>query len=272
MKIKVSFFSKTLWRQYLTSVSVISVFASLLFVAIQVHDKYKPYVLSGIVVALILGYIIAWIIANATTSKRMSINGSPLEVKIGDIFQEGELRAINFNEYFDTIVDDVLIAKKSLNGIYLNNYANDIKTLDLRIENDNHLAEMRASKNDARKIGKKQRYSLGSTYVDGDYLLVAFSKFDDNNMAHLTMRDYINCLMTFWDEVNRVYASRSLAIPLMGAGITRFDDAAVSEQELLELLIWSFKVSRVKFKHPAKVTIVIHKNSKDKINFYELKI
>lgn len=57
----------------------------------------------------------------------------------------------------------------------------------------------------------------------------------------------------------------------MGAGITRFKDANVSEQELLELLIWSFKVSRVKFRHPAKVTIVVHKSLKDKINFYELK-
>lgn len=85
------------------------------------------------------------------------------------------------------------------------------------------------------------------------------------------MRDYINCLMTFWEEVDRVYASKSVAMPLMGAGITRFKDVDVSEQELLELLIWSFRVSRVKFRHPAKVTIVIHESMKDKINFYELK-
>ena len=57
----------------------------------------------------------------------------------------------------------------------------------------------------------------------------------------------------------------------MGSGITRFRDIQVSEQELLEILIWSFKVSRVKFRYPAKVTIVVHESIKDKINFYELK-
>lgn len=77
--------------------------------------------------------------------------------------------------------------------------------------------------------------------------------------------------MTFWEEVDRVYAGKSVAVPLMGSGITRFKDAQVSEQELLEILIWSFKVSRVKFRYPAKVTIVIHKSMKDKINFYNLK-
>lgn len=200
----------------------------------------------------------------------MNIDGSPLEVKVGDIFQQGELRVINFNEYFDTIADDKLIAKTSLNGIFLEKHVQDVAALDKAIEDDSHLAEMRAGDNANRPTGKKIRYELGSIHVSGDSLLVAFSKFNKDNMAQLSMREYVNCLMTFWNEVDRVYAGRSIAIPLMGAGITRFKDANVSEQELLSLLIWSFKVSRVKFKHPAKVTIVIHESVKDKINFYEL--
>lgn len=271
MKIKVSLFSKILWKRYLVLVSGISVFASLFFVAVNVPDDSKLWVLSGIAAALILSYVALWVMANKTTSKKLNINGSPLEIKIGDIFEEGELRIINFNEYFDTIADDALISKASLNGKYLEYQVTDITALDKAITDDDHLEEMKVGENTTRKTGKKIHYKLGSIHVANDYLLVAFSKFDKDNKAYLFMRDYINCLMTFWEEVDRVYASKSVAMPLMGAGITRFKDADVSEQELLDLLIWSFKVSRVKFRHPAKVTIIIHESMKDKINFYELR-
>lgn len=86
------------------------------------------------------------------------------------------------------------------------------------------------------------------------------------------MTDYINCLLNFWNEVDIVYANRSVIIPLLGTGITRLRDYdTMSEQEKLELLLWSFKVSRIKFTYPAKVTIVIHESLKDRINFYKLK-
>ncbi len=271
MKIKVSFFSRILWKRYLVLVSGVSVFASLFFVAVNVPDNYKFLVFVGIAAALFASYVVLWIIANKTTSKKLDIDGSPLEVKIGDIFEEGELRVINFNEYFDTLVDDKLIAKSSLNGKYIEKCVADVAVLDKAITDDPHLVEMKVNEHNNRKSGKKIQYKLGSIYVNDSYLLVAFSKFDKDNKAHLSMRDFINCLMTFWEEVDRVYASKSVAIPLMGAGITRFKDAKVSEQELLELLIWSFKVSRVKVRHPAKVTIVIHESMQDKINFYELK-
>lgn len=269
MKIKVSFLSGTLWRKYLAFVSGVSIIASFFFVAVEVSDQYKVCVLIAILLSLLLVYFIMWVLANKTVSKKMNINGSPLEVKVGDIFEEGELRVINFNEYFDTIVDDKLIAKTSLNGMFLETYISDITALDTAIEQDSHLA--RGEGNASRKSGKKIRYKLGSIHVAGDNLLVTFSKFDKDNKANLSMREYINCLMTFWDEIDRVFAGKSVSMPLMGAGMTRFKGADVSEQELLDLLIWSFKVSRVKFKYPAKVTIVIHESAKDKINFYELK-
>ena len=69
-----------------------------------------------------------------------------------------------------------------------------------------------------------------------------------------------------------MYAGRSVSIPLLGSGITRFKEYnMISDQELLEMLIWSFKVSRIKFTYPSQVSIIIHNSKKDKINFYKLK-
>ena len=85
------------------------------------------------------------------------------------------------------------------------------------------------------------------------------------------MKDYIDFLIKFWDEIDIIYNGESVSIPLMGSGITRFKEYSLSDQELLELLIWSFKISRNKFTYPSKVSIIIHSSKIDKINLYKLK-
>lgn len=86
------------------------------------------------------------------------------------------------------------------------------------------------------------------------------------------MQDYIDFLMNFWEEIDRVYAGKSISIPLLGGGITRFkENISISDQEFLEILIWSFKISRIKIKYPSKIYIIIYKDNIDKINFYKLK-
>lgn len=121
-----------------------------------------------------------------------------------------------------------------------------------------------------RSMGKNIKYRLGSVYLHGEYMLTAFSHFDSQNRAYLSQKEYVSCMLNFWDEVDQLYAGRSVSVPLMGSGITRFRDADVQPQELLKILIWSYKISRVKFKHPANVTIIIHSSMADKINLYEL--
>lgn len=108
--------------------------------------------------------------------------------------------------------------------------------------------------------------------VVGNYLLVAFSHFDKDNKAYLEINDYISCLLNFWNEVDRVYAGKTVVLPLLGLGITRFKGYdGISDQELLKLIIWTFKVSRIKFTYPAKAKIVIFDRKKDKINLLSLK-
>lgn len=119
--------------------------------------------------------------------------------------------------------------------------------------------------------GKTTSYNLGSIYKDDDYFLVAFSKFNEKNEANLKLSEYANCLINFWDEVNTLYNQQTVVLPLLGSGITRHSDFEAKDQELLEVLIWTFKISKVKFKEPSKVKVVIHESQKGNINFYQLK-
>ena len=62
-----------------------------------------------------------WIYANKRNSISLTINNSTVEVKFGDLFsEESDWKSIAFNEYYDTIVDDEIIAQSTLNGIFIN--------------------------------------------------------------------------------------------------------------------------------------------------------
>ena len=273
MKVKVSLFSKQLLNDYLPVFSVISMIASILSLVYSIPETCKIYAAIIVVIILVVIYIVMWVYANQLKSIVLTINNSKVIVKVGDIFQEQGLRVIAFNEYFDTLVNERIISSSSLNGQFIQKYVEDVTRLDNAICESEHLSnpDRMLENNTMRREGKTQKYKLGSVCEYDGYLLTAFTKFDNDNRAYLSMVDYINCLLNFWNEVDIVFADRSVVVPLLGTGITRFREYTMSEQEKLELLLWSFKVSRIKFTYPAETTIVIHESIQDKINFYALK-
>ena len=105
------------------------------------------------------------------------------------------------------------------------------------------------------------------------FLLTSFTKFDDDNKANLDLKEYLLFLMNFWDNLTKVYAGRSVTITLFGSSnLTQFNDANnISDQDLIEIIIWTFKVSKIKFKYPTKITLVLTDDLLKKINLYEVK-
>ncbi|MCL1998791.1 MAG: DUF6430 domain-containing protein [Turicibacter sp.] len=199
---------------------------------------------------------------------------NPKNQHFGDIFAEqADLKVIAFNEYFDTLVDNNIISTVSLNGQFIEKFYRDkIDELNALISADMHLSDAYLSENSSRSQGKKTRYKLGTICVANDYLLTALSRFDENNKAYLEINDYINCLLNFWSEVDRVYAGRTVALPVLGSGITRFKGYEnITDQELLELIAWTFKINRIKFTYPSKAKIVVYEKKSDRINLLSLK-
>jgi hypothetical protein len=126
--------------------------------------------------------------------------------------------------------------------------------------------------NDARQHGKQTRYQIGTTCEFGDYLLTAFSKFDSANQAFLTMPEYLEFLINFWDNVNKVYAQRSVAVPVFGSGLTRIKGhKTISDEDFLKIMLWTFRISEMRFKYPARLTVVIHKDKIGAINLLDIK-
>jgi hypothetical protein len=272
MKLKIKMLDRVLIKDFLYILSSASVIFSFFSIIINIQDKYKVIVGVVMVVVLLIIYFFMWIRANQLTNVELNIDNSKVIVKIGDIFDEQGYKVIAFNEYFDTIVDNKIISENTLNGIYLKKLVTNIDELNSQMEIDQSMKEKIENTNENRLRGKKKRYKLGTIFKNDEFLLTAFSKFDNDNRAFLYMNDYISFLLNFWNEIDIVYSGKSVSIPLMGSGITRFKEYNnITDQELLELLLWSFKISRIKFAYPSTVKIIIHETKKDKINFFKLK-
>ena len=57
---------------------------------------------------------------------KTKVNGKPVSIIVGDLFKQEGFKVIPFNERFDTKVDDVIIAHRTLNGIMIDNLSSQI--------------------------------------------------------------------------------------------------------------------------------------------------
>ena len=99
-------------------------------------------------------------------------------------------------------------------------------------------------------------------------MLLAFSHFK-NNQAKLSHLEYELCLRNMWHEISRVYANQPISIPLLGSGITRFEDISeVNETHLLQSILVSLKNSTAQINQP--ITIILTKETINRINLYDI--
>ena len=266
---KVGLFSK---KVRVDTAKIVSIIAGVLttilaFVELCICVKY----IIGIVFLLcaIIIYLVVWYKANTKTTLSLKIRNTNVKIKFGNILNESGKKVINFNEYFDTQVNDVIIAADTLNGKIVKKLGANY--IDSIISENKHLQECIIKQNCKRKQGgKTTKYKLGTICPCGDFFLVAFSQFDENDRAFHTLDSYVSCLMNMWNELDICYAQKPVVTSLPGSGITRFKDDKITPQELLEIFIWTFKKSKVDFRRHSSLTIILPEDIRDEINLYEL--
>ncbi|MDR0979022.1 MAG: DUF6430 domain-containing protein [Lachnospiraceae bacterium] len=271
-KQKLSFFNKKVLKSSLAIISAYFTIATIVLTFLGDYiGKAKLWIFIGVVIISLLTYIIVYLIANHLSHIDLTINNSTVSIYFGDIFKETDNVIVPFNEYFDTTMDENVISPNTLHGKYLRTL-NSTDTLDDEIEQSENLKDRIVNTN-KKRIGLKQiRYRLGTILPRKKYFLLAFSKFDDENKAYLHQNEYVECLLEMWGQIDKIYNGNTVCIPLLGSGITRMkDNIGITDQELLEIMIWSFRISKIKFTYPSKVKIVLYKGKQDKINLYRLK-
>lgn len=270
---KVNFFDKRIVKIFLTVTSAASSSISAIVLFVDIPANWKINAGCIFLSLLLVIYVFIWLWSKNLNTITIDVEGSDVTIKVGDIFQQTGLKAIAFNEYFDTKVDNKIIAEKSLNGIFINKYLDiSASELDSYINEYEFESVDEISYNEERTSGNKKKFKIGTICQYKDYLLTAFSKFDSSNKAFLTMPQYLEFLVNFWDEVNKIYAQKNVSTTVFGSGITRIKGHKnISDEDLLKIMLWTFRISEMRFKYPAKLTIVISSDKIEKINLLDIK-
>ena len=234
------------------------------FVPETIFEKYKllsnvsdevNVVLTRVLVfiaVLVLSIIINAIYLLCRRSVRIKGNNYSIQIKYGNLFKMRNCKkVIPFDECFTTSVGDSPsnINPDSICGQYLEE--NPIQDMQILIDN----AQLKPAKSKS-KYQNKERYDSGKLVPNGDYLLMAFAKLDKDGLGELSRDEFLNCLSTLWKEINKYYGQKDVCIPILGSGVTRGEIASLTQQELLDIIIGSYKLSAHKIKLPRKLRIV----------------
>lgn len=239
----------------------------------KLHWFFKIGIYTGIV-ALAYGFfvLVIWTIIGRKykDSITFQVGKNTVTVKSGDIFETSGWRVIPMDTTFSTVADDKVISKSSLHGKLVLNHGD--------AEGIKEAVKSEAERKGFQENNGTYRFPLGTVIPyackekngrHNTYLMVAMTALNEDWEAHTTMAQYEHTLMEMWKEISRVYARNDIVLPLMGSGITRFDDDQDNPASLLRCMLCTLNTSRIHLN--SKITVVIYNDGKTKLPLYEYK-
>lgn len=253
-----------------TTIGLISTVCTILGVSLSEWKNSSLLIRIG---AVFMAFIIIWGLAYAIIGKifessvNLTICQTSINICYGDIFKFSGWKVIGCDTHFDTRIDDVVISKKSLHGQLVLNHGRKEEIVAVV---DAEAKRLGLSKNSKGlydfPLGTIIRYD--SSVDNQTYLMVAMTELDDHYEAHTNMAKFELMLMKMWAEVDRVYASNNVIFPVLGTGISRFDDGPKDKDMLLRCMLCTLNSSGVSLN--SEVSVVIYGDAKG-IPLYEYK-
>lgn len=108
-------------------------------------------------------------------------------------------------------------------------------------------------------------YTPGTIIPKDNYLLMAFAKLDEQGLGRMTYVEYLECLDKLWEQIDLYHGTDDVYLPILGSRITRFDKD-LTQQELLDVMVASYRLSPKKMTKPSELHIVCRKRDGFSIN------
>jgi len=215
------------------------------------------------IAVLVLSLIINALYLHCRKSIRIKGSKYIIQIEYGDLFSISDSKkVIPFDECFTTSVGDspADIKPSSICGQYLSKYP----TLNMQALIDN--VQLKPIKSKSKYLNK-DRYESGKLVPNGDDLILAFAKLDKDGLGEFSSRDeFLDCLSLLWKEIDKYYGQKNVCIPILGSGLTRIGDTSPTQQELLDIIITSYKLSTRKIKPPCKLYIICKRHDDFSLN------
>lgn len=208
-------------------------------------------------------------------------NGKAVYVVYGDIFDpkivKNQKRYIAFavNRCFDTIVDDKLIASKTVHGLAFNRLYDQGKytpatlntALQAAIKGTPSFETLTTAQKPAGNLKRYEVASYANLPIDAElnYILLGLTYFDTNLNAHVSKQDYVLCMQKLIEYFDMEAQGYPVLMPIIGTGRSRTD---FQEREALEYLISAFKINQNKI--TSDVFIVVFESAKNRVSIADL--
>lgn len=219
------------------------------------------------VVVIFVGFVL-WLFSKYRRFITIKGHDYIIKVKYGDLLAEKNCKKlIHFDECFTSHVGNAPedIKPTSLCGQFLLNNPN------LNIGQLIRESGLRPA-NERSRFQNQTCYKSGSIIQHDDYLLMAFAPLNLDGLAHfLSVKDYLDCLFYMWEKIDKYSRQCDVCIPVLGSGLTRVGTGtgySYTEQDYVNMIIWSYMLSPYKIKKPNQLRIICRKSddfSLDKI-------
>lgn len=268
---------KQFFKHFFDAVGTLSAFATLIaFVGPWKSPEYSSIdclVLIGIIVLISLTYTYFQILSirSLTIQMRPQLK---VTIKEGDILKESGIIVIPVNNFFDTIVDDIIISKKSVHGQFVLQYLAenpDANQLNKLISDDLKKRYHRSTPTN-RTVGNTASWALGSCadmeWKGNIYVLFAFTNFDSENHASIHPAQVPYVLSKLTKHLSEIATDKPVYMPLFGTGLSRLGKS--HKRTLLFFLDCIEYMSVESVKIPAGITIDIKSLRKTDINLDDI--
>lgn len=84
---------------------------------------------------------------------------------------------------------------------------------------------------------------------------IKFAKLDEGGRGFHIYESYLKCLDKLWEQIDLYHGTKDVYIPIFGSRITRFDKE-LTQQELLDIMIASYRLHPKKLRTPNLLHIV----------------
>lgn len=225
------------------------------------------------ITVVIVGFVVITVIAYVTLGKifnnsvKLTIQRTPVLICCGDIFEEPGMKVIGCDTHFDVRVDDIVISRKSLHGQLVLDHG-ESEAIKVAIEMEAKRRGIKADKQGLYSFPLGTIIKYDSKIDNQTYLMLAMTELNSQYEAHTNMAKFEQMLMKMWREIDRVYAGKDVVLPILGTGISRFDDGPKDKESLLRCMLCTLNSSGVSLN--ANIKVVIYGDAKD-IPLYEYK-
>lgn len=212
-------------------------------------------------VALMVGAILISCGYSLIRKERIEGNNYSILVEYGNLLKKKKgQKLINFDECFTSTVGirTADIKKDTVCGQYL-------------IQNPNLNVQALIAASGVKPCRRKSKYNNSTCYepgtivANGDDLLMAFTRLESNGKSmKFTVEEYLKCLSLLWEEIDNNYNNKDVYIPVLGSGVARFENGisqSIPKQELVDLMVSSYKLSPHKLKNKNTLHIVCRRSA-----------